>query len=253
MVCPPVDLGVQPGTAAEQLNGDNQYKCDKCDALVDAAKRLTLHTLPKLLTVQLKRFGGGMFGGGGAKINKQVHFPPSLQLEKYTSGVIDALPDESKLSKKEKRALWKREKKRKRGAGAADSILRSDSGGGSGEGRFSLCGVVVHHGYSVHSGHYIAYVKSPSQQWFQMDDEEVSQVKQSTVLKQQAYLLFYRREGWEAPAPSNRAEQDAEEERLAALAVEKAAEEEVKRKRRRIMRSSSDEESGSQDSDAGET
>ena len=86
-----IDRAMENFTAAEQLNGDNQYKCDKCDALVDAAKRLTLHTLPKLLTFQLKRFGG-MFGGDGsaAKINKHVDFPLYLDLERFTSTVVDA-------------------------------------------------------------------------------------------------------------------------------------------------------------------
>ena len=105
----------------------------------------------------------------------------------------------------------------------------------------------------MHSGHYIAYVKSPNQMWFQMDDEEVSQVKQSTVLKQQAYLLFYRREGWEPPAAASRDEKDAEEQRVADQAVEMEAEAAALRKRRRVMQSSSDDESESEDSDAGET
>jgi ubiquitin carboxyl-terminal hydrolase 36/42 len=245
-----IDRAMQNFTAAEQLNGDNQYRCEKCDTLVDAAKRLTLHTLPKLLTVQLKRFGGGgglmgwAGGGSGQKINKQISFPASLDLQRYTSAVIDAQPDESQLSKKQKKAL---KKKRKRDGGA--TLLDGAGGeGGStgGEGSFSLCGVVVHHGYSVHSGHYVAYIKAPNQMWFQMDDEEVSQVKKATVLKQQAYLLFYKREGWTPPAPVSRADQEAEAERLAAAELQRA--EDAKRKRRRMMSSSDSDSSGSEDS-----
>ena len=41
---------------------------------------------------------------------------------------------------------------------------------------FELCGVVVHHGYSVHGGHYVAYVKSSAGPWYEMDDEEVRMV-----------------------------------------------------------------------------
>lgn len=38
------------------LEGGNQYHCDKCDAKVDAVKRLCFDELPKVLTIQLKRF-----------------------------------------------------------------------------------------------------------------------------------------------------------------------------------------------------
>eukprot|EP01043_Picozoa_sp_COSAG02_P001502 COSAG02_NODE_32_length_50374_cov_46.674013_16_plen_1007_part_00 len=250
-----IDRAMQNFTAVEQLDGDNQYRCEKCDMLVDAAKRLTLHTLPKLLTVQLKRFGGGgglmgwAGGGMGQKINKQISFPAVLDLGRFTSTAIDNQPDESNLSKKEKRALKKKRKRdeaNERSGVSASSLLEGTAMGGAEQGVFSLCGVVVHHGYSVHSGHYIAYVKAPNQMWFQMDDEDVSQVKKATVLQQQAYLLFYKREGWTPPAPASRAEQEASAERSAAAAKAQQEAEDAKRKRRRTLSSSdSDSESGS--------
>ena len=52
-------------TAAEELCGENQYLCSGCDTKVDASKRVTLHTLPRLLTLQLKRFAGSMGAVGG--------------------------------------------------------------------------------------------------------------------------------------------------------------------------------------------
>jgi uncharacterized UBP type Zn finger protein len=30
---------------------------------------------------------------------------------------------------------------------------------------YTLCGIVVHHGTSVRSGHYVAYIKAPNNQW----------------------------------------------------------------------------------------
>lgn len=59
--------------------------------------------------------------------------------------------------------------------------------------KYELCGVVVHHGTSVHSGHYIAYVKSPCGQWCEMNDCNVSIVSVQYVLGVQAYMLFYTR------------------------------------------------------------
>ena len=250
-----IDRALQNFTAVERLDGDNQYRCERCDMLVDAAKRLTLHTLPKLLTVQLKRFGGGgglmgwAGGGTGQKINKQIKFPAILDISRFTSAAIDNQLDESKLSKKEKKALKKKRKHddaSKRSDVEPSSLLEGIEAGGVNQGTFSLCGVVVHHGYSVHSGHYIAYVKAPNQMWFQMDDEDVSQVKTSTVLQQQAYLLFYKREGWTPPAPASRAEQEATAERSAAVAKAQEEAQDAKRKRRRALSSSgSDSDSAS--------
>ena len=41
---------------------------------------------------------------------------------------------------------------------------------------YSLYGVLVHSGHSVHSGHYFAFVKAPNGLWHQLDDNHVSQV-----------------------------------------------------------------------------
>ena len=243
-------------TAAEELRGDNQYRCAKCDVLVDASKRLTLHTLPKLLTVQLKRFGGVMgamgWGGGmgmGQKINKKIAFPDVLNLTPFTSAACDAQP--ARLTKKQRKAL------RKMGGAAGAALDAANAGGESAserpQERFSLCGVVVHHGYAVHSGHYIAYVKAPNGFWYEMDDDDVSQVKKKTVMAQQAYLLFYQREKWSPPAPRE-GSAAAEQKAAAAAAEEEAAA--LQRKRRRTLSSSSsdssddDESGGSEEDDA---
>ena len=41
---------------------------------------------------------------------------------------------------------------------------------------YDLYGVLVHHGFSVHSGHYIAFVKAASGLWHLCDDTDVQQV-----------------------------------------------------------------------------
>ena len=43
-------------TQPEVLEGDNQYKCDRCNKKVDAIKGLKLSSSPYLLSLQLKRF-----------------------------------------------------------------------------------------------------------------------------------------------------------------------------------------------------
>jgi len=56
---------------------------------------------------------------------------------------------------------------------------------------FALYAVVVHVGASIRRGHYVAYVKDPRGEWFQMDDHKASSVSLSEVLQVQAYMLFY--------------------------------------------------------------
>ena len=41
---------------------------------------------------------------------------------------------------------------------------------------YTLYGVLVHAGHSVHSGHYYAYIKAPNGLWHHLDDNQVSQV-----------------------------------------------------------------------------
>eukprot|EP00741_Cyanophora_paradoxa_P003091 tig00000663_g3000.t1 len=64
--------------------------------------------------------------------------------------------------------------------------------------QYALYAAVVHAGHSMHSGHYYAYVKSPSDFWHCMDDSSVRPASEAAVLREPAYVLFYRRR---APAP----------------------------------------------------
>ncbi|KAJ7415914.1 ubiquitin carboxyl-terminal hydrolase 42-like protein [Willisornis vidua] len=65
----------------EQLDGENCFKCSKCEKNVAASKRFTIHCAPKVLTVCLKRFD--CFTGG--KISKVVEYPEYLDLHPYMS------------------------------------------------------------------------------------------------------------------------------------------------------------------------
>ncbi|KAM6032483.1 ubiquitin carboxyl-terminal hydrolase 42-like, partial [Theristicus caerulescens] len=65
----------------EQLDGENGYKCSKCEQLATASKRLTIHRSSNVLTVCLKRFDPF----SGRKISKVVQYPESLDLATYMS------------------------------------------------------------------------------------------------------------------------------------------------------------------------
>ncbi|XP_064492315.1 uncharacterized protein LOC135402783 [Pseudopipra pipra] len=131
----------------EHLDGENCFKCSKCEKNVAATKRFTVHRAPKVLTVCLKRFD--CFTGG--KISKVVEYPEYLDLRPYMSQAD------------------------------GEALL------------YSLYAVLVHSGVSCHGGHYFCYTKASNGLWYRMDDESVELCSIDTVLRQQAYLLFYAR------------------------------------------------------------
>lgn len=75
-------------TTPEWLDGENKYKCDRCNDYVKAWKRLVVHEAPNILTVALKRFQSGKFG----KINKRVTFPDILDMSSFMSEEGDSPP-----------------------------------------------------------------------------------------------------------------------------------------------------------------
>lgn len=60
--------------------------------------------------------------------------------------------------------------------------------------KYTLYGVLVHAGWSTHSGHYYCFVRTSSGIWYTLDDNKVYQVSERQVLQQKAYMLFYVRD-----------------------------------------------------------
>ena len=58
---------------------------------------------------------------------------------------------------------------------------------------YDLCAVVVHHGQSLSHGHYTAFVRHLSGEWYHIDDANVTLVGPAEVAAAEAYLLFYER------------------------------------------------------------
>ncbi|KAK9726244.1 hypothetical protein RND81_05G201500 [Saponaria officinalis] len=59
---------------------------------------------------------------------------------------------------------------------------------------YTLYGVLVHAGYSTHSGHYYCFVRTSNGLWYSLDDNRVIQVSERIVMEQKAYMLFYVRD-----------------------------------------------------------
>ncbi|CAH8358701.1 unnamed protein product [Eruca vesicaria subsp. sativa] len=68
--------------------------------------------------------------------------------------------------------------------------------------KYTLYGVLVHYGGSIHSGHYYCFVRTSSGMWYSLDDNKVVQVSEKTVFNQKAYMLFYVRDR-QNTAPKN--------------------------------------------------
>ncbi|KAK4806414.1 hypothetical protein QYF61_016264 [Mycteria americana] len=140
-----VTAALQDFVKPERLDGENCFKCSKCDKMVAASKRFTVHRAPKVLTVCLKRFEDFT----GRKIGKLVEYPEYLDLRPYMSQT------------------------------AGEPLL------------YTLYAVLVHSGGSCHAGHYFCYTKASNGLWYEMNDASVDGRGIDTVLRQQAYLLFY--------------------------------------------------------------
>ncbi|XP_074707146.1 ubiquitin carboxyl-terminal hydrolase 17-like protein 6 [Strix uralensis] len=76
-----VPAALQDFVKPEKLGGENCFKCSRCDKMVTASKRFTVHRAPKVLTVCLKRFE--FFTS--SKISKVVEYPEHLDLHPYMS------------------------------------------------------------------------------------------------------------------------------------------------------------------------
>lgn len=74
-----------------RLFGSNKYACEACKCKQDAIKRLMMLEVPKLLSIQLKRFS--YLGYGGSKIGRHVRFTMRLDLGNYcTQSTVSASP-----------------------------------------------------------------------------------------------------------------------------------------------------------------
>ncbi|XP_040979413.1 ubiquitin carboxyl-terminal hydrolase 42-like [Aquila chrysaetos chrysaetos] len=199
----------------EQLDGENCFKCGRCDKMVAASKRFTIHRAPKVLTACLKRFED-FTGGKISKVCMQLECnvlfleqeisQSSMLFHKlFVLSFSCSLLGRGELSWEDKHALCS-----DRAALAGKSFLppkplpvvmypeyldlRPYMSQTAGEPLlYSLYAVLVHSGDSCHSGHYFCYTKASNGLWYEIDDTSVDCCDIDTVLQQEAYLLFYVR------------------------------------------------------------
>ncbi|KAM5573395.1 ubiquitin carboxyl-terminal hydrolase 21 [Rosa sericea] len=61
--------------------------------------------------------------------------------------------------------------------------------------KYELYAIVEHIGFSSTSGHYFCFIRSSPDTWHRLDDSKVTRVREEFVLSQEAYILFYARQG----------------------------------------------------------
>jgi len=144
---------------------DCDWVCNSCHSRIPngATKQLLIFNTPRSFILHLKRFTFDPSSGKSVKNQRPIAFSVTLNVTPFISDDSD-------------------EKQQ--------SVL------------FELYGVLVHHGQTANSGHYIAFVKCLSTgKWYCMNDAKRSEVAWEIVKEQQAYILFYSKRDPSFPAP----------------------------------------------------
>lgn len=135
--------GLDSFKAPEHLIGDNQYRCDNCDKLVDAKRRRLFQKLPPVLNFQLLRFIYDPETFTKKKYTGSFSFPHSIDLKKYC-----IVPENEENTCTE----------------------------------YVLTAVLLHLGQGATYGHYIAHIRDESSnKWWEFDDTEVRELSYNQV------------------------------------------------------------------------
>lgn len=174
-----VDSALRNFTEEEKLEGENAYRCERCDDLCPATKRLTIHEAPAALVVHLKRFDH--YGG---KINSPVDFTERLTLEGHMSeDAAEAGP---------KYRLY---------------AMVTHAGGSVSSGHYyafvrkPAVPPVTDTRERESPDDFYGTAKDDDDEWYLCDDSSVRKVSRSEVFHEQAYVLFYERDDGEGPPP----------------------------------------------------
>lgn len=168
------------------------YQCSHCSAKAEqkvktfASRRMWVWPigLPPLLTMHLKRFR--RYRDHFEKSAVSIALPPVLDLS------------QSVLSEPELQGMKPFINKNVDIEKLVEEHA-AQTNGNSPTLRYELYGLCVHQGSSMKGGHYVAYVNSgPSleqEKWFCISDANCKGCDRAEVLKAEAYVAFYRREG----------------------------------------------------------
>eukprot|EP01084_Bolivina_argentea_P245953 411699_1 len=159
-----LDEALEIFTQDELMRGADKYFCNKCNRKCIAHKRLTLSQIPPVLALHFKRFcvefqANHHKQGITKKLSDHVEFPETFDFKNM------------------KHLIFEEDQK--------DVLIDSE---------YELYAVLVHSGPQLGYGHYYALIKSPDgKHWFRMNDMQVIAVNLKHVLREQGYIVFYKR------------------------------------------------------------
>ena len=180
--CSTLETALDDFCQVEVLSGANAFSCETCGQLTTAHRRMQVHRVPAILSIQLKRFAVTNNGQGRpSKITHFVEYPQVLQLspERHLTSDSSTSTSSNKSSSSS--------------SSSSSTSSTSSSSRGANTTSMELFAVVVHLGSAIGNGHYIAYLHCPDDSWYRVDDTHVSKVSAYEALSQSAYLLFYQR------------------------------------------------------------
>eukprot|EP00906_Rhabdomonas_costata_P012104 RCo017292 len=138
---------------SELLEGANQYACEACACKQNARKGLSFLMIPKILTLQLRRFDFDFKTMTRVKLNDAIAIPLVLDVSPWITATTDSGEGGSQVHSAPSECLY------------------------------DLFSVLVHRGTAV-SGHYFAYIRCLSDgQWFKFNDEDIDRVTEEELRK----------------------------------------------------------------------
>jgi ubiquitin carboxyl-terminal hydrolase 4/11/15 len=167
----------------EQLDEQNTWYCSNCKDHVRAFKKIQIYNAPKYLIIHMKKLKQGGFSYSySSEKPHNVEFPlKGLDMSKH---VLNAQPPAAFNIQKDEfmdegNTLLENKE-----------IAAYQPQGNSGL-IYDCYGVINHYG-SSYFGHYTAYVKRGQHGWFCGDDSSFSEHRESGVVTDAAYVLFYK-------------------------------------------------------------
>jgi ubiquitin C-terminal hydrolase len=183
-------------TATEQLEGSDQYRCEKCKKIVQAEKKLSICRYPRVLVLHLKRFASSGGAGGGSAASGRSSFGMARSSASFSK-------DTSYVSFTERGLDIGKYCSPHAAAAGCEGGRLGGAGAGDAPPVYDLYAVSNHSG-SLGGGHYTAAAKSiHGERWFNYNDSRVSASgtagERGPGGSSEAYVLFYRLRGQGGP------------------------------------------------------
>ncbi|KAL0969347.1 hypothetical protein UPYG_G00225910 [Umbra pygmaea] len=171
-----------------------EFSCAFCQGH-HALKKDQFHTLPRVLVLHLKRFGGP---GGAEKLETPLFIPPNLSLSTLCGDTVPPLhsivPEDftnQDASTSEKAC---NSDSTEHEPGDVQQTATVNNNRMESTSYYQLTGIVSHIGESLNNGHYISEILGAGGQWLYCNDRDVSPSNEDTVLSnsnKNGYMLFY--------------------------------------------------------------